>query len=365
MITIIGGGLIGLSIAEYLTYRNCEVQIFEKNELGQEASWAAAGYLDFNIPWGEEALFSLCKFSYDCFPEFIDRIKQESTVDPEYVRSGSLTLGWTLEDEVQMKVVEDRMQKRQIDFEWFSKKQVQASEPDIASDIARALYLPVTRQVRSPRLLQALTQVLNHRQVLFHTHETIQAFHIHQNRVESIETSQRRIPIDQLVIASGAWTSLLLNQLGMPNWIKPIRGQAILFYSPQIQLKHILFTPTVYVVPRLDGRIFVGSTLEDVGFDKSVTSEGLSKLKNGARKVFPKFQESLIEKTWSGLRPKSVDEYPILGKLSPLENVWMASGHYKHGIVQAPGTARLITQSILNEQPELSLDPFLPQRLAI
>lgn len=183
-----------------------------------------------------------------------------------------------------------------------------------------------------------------------------------RHRLEAMRIGSHGCTAGHFCIASGAWTSTILQQLGIHIELTPVRGQIVLFSRPALPLHRILNEGPNYLVPRNDGRVLVGSTVEEVGFDDETTEEGITELVDFAHDVIPELNHDAVERTWAGLRPKSGDGFPYLGAIPKIDNVSVVSGHYRNGILLAPGTARLMAQLIRGEQPSIDLTPFRPDR---
>ncbi len=366
-VIIVGGGVIGLSIAEHCLRRGLEPVVVEKGPFAREASWAGAGYLDLRSASGVGgAFFSLCKKSYDLFPEWAARLKKESGVDPELLDSGSLDLAFNGEEETAIHRMEGNLKTFGLSGEWITPSQAAQREPGLSPKIQSAFYLKETRQVRSPRLTRALLQVLQKGKVELRELEAVEDFLVKGRQVTGVRTSKGVLEGDAVVVASGAWSGLLAEKLGLRLATKPFRGQVVMFRAAPQTLRHILFTGIqktfIYIVPRRDGHIYVGSTLEDAGFDKATTPEGMEKLKTGAAKLLPGLSQQLIEDTWAGLRPGSVDGWPYLGQVPGMEWLFLATGHFTHGILLSAVTGELMSQALLGERPSLDLTPFALDR---
>ena len=181
---------------------------------------------------------------------------------------------------------------------------------------------------------------------------------VRNSLLDIVKTNKETLEADAVILATGAWSGLWGEKFKRVIPVKPVRGQAVLFQSQPGFLKHILFSPLAYLVPRKDGRIYVGSTLEEVGFDKSTTSSGLEQLKRGALRALPGLSDVLMDDSWAGLRPGSPDGWPFLGKLPDWEGVWLAAGHFTHGLLLSAVTGELIAQDVLGEKPSVDLAPF-------
>jgi glycine oxidase len=362
-IIIIGSGVIGLSIAEHLLRRGIKPIILEKGPFGREASWAGAGYVDLRDASQIGGPFlELCRLSYDLFHSWTERLKKDSGIDMEFFLCGSLGLVFNPEEAAVIKGLETQTAANGLKSEWLSAGEARRRESHLSDKLEGAWYLPQTCQVRPPRLTQALLKTLEKGKAVLRENEEVRGFIRQGNRILGVETSKGKIEADQVLVASGAWTGGLMEILGVSLPVKPVRGQVVLFKAEPGLLRHVLFSSTAYLVPRLDGYIYVGSTLEDVGFDKSVTPEAVAKLTQGAYRALPALEKAQVEMTWSGLRPKAVDDWPYLGLIPGFENLWVASGHYTHGILLSAGTGRLMSQLLLGEKVNMDLSPFSVDR---
>ncbi len=366
-VIIVGGGVIGLSIAEHCLRRGLTPVVLDQGPFAREASWAGAGYLDLRGASGVGgAFFSLCKKSYELFPEWTARLKKESGVDPQLLGSGSLDLAFTEEEETAIRRMEGNLKTFGHSGEWLTPSQTVQKEPGLSSRIRSAFYLKETRQVRPPRLTRALLQVLQKGQAELGELEPVEDFVLKGRQVTGVRTPRGLREGDAVVVAAGAWSGSLAEKLGLRLAAKPFRGQVVMYRAAPGTLRHILFTGLqkafTYLVPRVDGHIYVGSTLEDAGFEKATTSQGMEKLKSGAAKVLPGLSQQLIEDTWAGLRPGSMDGWPYLGRVPGREGLFWATGHFTHGILLSAITGLLMSQLVLGERPALDLSPFALDR---
>lgn len=362
-IIIVGGGVIGLSIAEHLLRRGARPILIDKGPFAREASWAGAGYVDLRdaARIGGDFL-ELCRFSYGLFPGWTERLKAESGVDPEFTACGGMGLAFDPQEETTLREMHDKTSANGLKGEWLSSAQARQKEPALSERLGAAWFLSQTCQVRPPRLNQALIQVLEKGGAILKPQEEVRGFIRQGERILGVETSRETIEADQVVLAAGAWTGEVSKILGLSLPMKPVRGQVVLFKAEPGLLRHVLFSSSAYLVPRRDGRIYVGSTLEDAGFDKSTTREALERLKQGAIRAVPALGKAAVEAAWSGLRPKGADDWPVLGLLAGFKNLWVASGHYTHGILLSAATGYLMSQALLGEKPEVDLSPFSTDR---
>jgi glycine oxidase len=366
-IIIVGGGVIGLSIAEHCQRRGFQPVVLDKGPFAREASWAGGGYLDLrSASRVGGAFFGICRSSYDLFPGWVERLKKESGIDPELLNSGSLDLAFSDEEAEGIRQMESNLGTFGLTGEWLTPAETVKKEPQLSSGFKKAFYFSSTRQVRPPRLTRALLKVLQKGGAELRELEPVEDILLKGNRAIGVKTPKGVLEGEGVVIASGAWSGPLAGKLGISLAVKPYRGQVVMFRSQPGTLRHILFTGLqkafTYLVPRLDGHIFVGSTLEDAGFEKATTPEGMDKLKTGAVKLLPGLSQQLIEDTWSGLRPGSVDGWPYLGRVPGREGLWLATGHFTHGLLLSAVTGQLMSQVISGEKPGMDLGPFAIDR---
>ncbi|HET9869309.1 MAG TPA: FAD-dependent oxidoreductase, partial [bacterium] len=304
------------------------------------------------------AYFDLCRLSFDLFPEWIERLRAEGGLDCEYLESGSLDLAYDDKDGEALAKLEKKMAAQGLAGRRLTGAQAREKEPALSPDVQSAFFLGSTRQVRPPRLTRALLAALQKQGAELRELERVKGFLVRGRAITGVETHRGLLEADAVVLATGAWTGLWGEKFKRVIPVKPVRGQVVLFQTPPGFLKHILFSPLAYLVPRRDGRLYVGSTLEEVGFDKSTTSSALERLKRGARRALPGLEDLLLEDSWAGLRPGSPDGWPFLGKFPEWEGLFIAAGHYTHGFLLSAATGRLLAQAILGETPEMDLGPF-------
>jgi len=366
-IAIIGGGVIGLSIAHHLLQKGVQPVVIDRSSFAHEASWAGAGFLDLRSSSRVDSdFFNFCKKSFDLFPSWCEKLKKESGVDPEYVRSGSLDLAFNEEEESSIHALERAMNSFGEEGRWLSSREAAQLEPELSPQVRSAFFVERTSQVRPPRLGRALVTALQKAGVTLRENEPVESFILQGKKITGVRTVKGDIEADQVVLSAGPWTGALCEKLGLSLPTQPIRGQALLYKEEPGRFRHILFTGLgksfVYLVPRMDGHLFIGSTLENAGFEKTLTSEGMNKLEKGASIFCPRLASTQAEFRWSGLRTGSVDGWPYLGKIPGVEGAWLATGHFTHGLLQSAVSGHLMAQALTGEKTDLSLQPFASGR---
>ena len=331
---IIGGGAIGLSSAIVLLEAGFKVILIDRNATGSEASWAGGGILSPLCPWNySEAVTNLAERSMGMFERTAAMLFDATGIDIEYHKSGMLLLppyqekiatAWCKEHRVALKHVklDGHLQDMQ----------------------GEGLFMPDIAQVRNPRLLKALrrrVEMLGGK--ILEQHEALH-FDMQQDRMTSLQTSKGSLSADAYIVAAGAWSRTLLGEYALGMEVRPIRGQILLFKFDTPPFSSILLQENLYFIPRRDGHVLVGSTLEDVGFDKSTTAEAHEYLLKRVHALFPDWPSPA--KHWAGLRPGSPDNIPTIGRHPRLSNLYANCGHFRYGVTMSPASAKLLLDAI-------------------
>lgn len=348
---IIGGGVIGCATALELAASGARVTLLERGRLGAEASWAGAGLLYPLLPWDyREEVTRLTAWGRALYPEWIARLREESGIDPQYIESGLLVLppydrdraiAWAAAHHETLAEVSPRL-----------------VEPALPHG-GPALWLPDVAQVRNPRLLRALRGALEKRGVEICEGVEVQALRLAGANVSAV-TSRDGATYNggQVVAAAGAWTAGMLGPLGQALHIAPVRGQMLLYKTMPNVLRRIVLADGTYLIPREDGHVLVGSTLEEAGFDCSVTDEARTALMQRAESVLPQLRGLEPVRQWAGLRPGSPDNIPLIGRHPQIGNLWVSSGHFRYGVTMAPASARLLADLLLGRDCLLDPAPY-------
>jgi len=361
-VAIIGAGVIGLGIAWRLAGR-AAVTVFDRAKAGSGASHAAAGMLAAccEAEPGEEALVALGRESQARWPAFADELSRATGIDVELRREGTLVLALTADDQAE---IAHRLEfQRQLDLplEWLSAAQTRAREPHLAGKIAGALFSAQDHQVDNRKLAQALRAAAEAAGVTIHEHRPVKEIVVQGGRAKGVALEDGTIAAaDIVVLAAGAWSRGIA---GLPPDrrppVRPVKGQMLaLQMDPAAPLlTHVLWAPGAYLVPRRDGRLIVGGTVEEQGFDDKITAGGMLTLLEAAWRAVPAIEELPVAEIWVGHRPGSRDDAPILGP-GPAEGLVYATGHHRNGILLAPVTADAIARLVLDDVVEPAIKPF-------
>jgi glycine oxidase len=371
VIAIVGGGIIGLSVGWYLASRGVKTIVYDRGEAGRAATWASAGMLAPNLEAepGEKKLLPLLLEGRRMWEDFARLLEEASSMAVNYRREGTLSIALTWDDMERLRFQLGFQKSLGLDVELIDGERVLEMEPSINRNVMAALYSGSDHQVDNRRVAQALKSAYLRSGGVLRERVAVDSVVVEGGRVLGISTEAGFERAEAVVLAAGAWSRELD---GIPEKLKPpvrpVKGQMLsLKTNPNNPLiSHVIWGPVrnwgpVYMVPRLDGHLILGTTVEEMGFDTSVTAGGLMNILRGCWEILPSIVDLPIDEVWAGLRPGSRDDAPILGP-TPIEGLIMATGHFRNGILLAPITAEVITRYILSgELPEIA-QPFTIDR---
>ena len=360
-ILVIGGGVVGLSIARELRRRGAgRVTVIDRGRCGEEASWAAAGMLAPNAETHEDGpFFQFCTASNALYPDFAAQLLEETDVDIELDRTGTLFLSFVEGDD---RVISEKYEWQRdagIVVERLTSDDVRRLEPEVSGSVRGGLLYHGDWQVENRKLVQALRRSCELRGVSIREGFEATEFLSEGHRIIGIRTLVGEISADTVVVANGSWACGLLGG----SAIKPIRGQMIsLGRGSGRVVEHVIYSSRGYVVPRADGRVLVGATVEDVGYRKEVMPEAIEELRDAALEIAPALGNFDIKEAWSGLRPFAADGLPVIGWVPGCEGLFMATGHFRNGILLAPITGAIAADAITVGVGSEYLEAFSPER---
>ena len=366
-VAIIGAGVIGLGIAWRLAMRGVPVAVFDKGACGAGASHAAAGMLAAcaEAEPGEEALVTLGRASQARWPAFAAELKQASGVDVGLRPEGTLVVALTSDDQARLSHQLVFQQKLGLPLQWITAAETRRREPHLAGKLAGAVFSPEDTQVDNRKLAAALRIAAEAAGASISEHQAVKTISNDAGRVDGIVLADgRKVAADVVVLAAGAWSRSidgLAPELRPP--VRPIKGQMLaLRMDPTAPLlTHVVWAPGAYLVPRLDGRLLVGATVEEKGYDTSLTAGGILTLLEAAWRVVPAVEELPIDEMWVGHRPGSRDDAPILGT-GLIDGLIYATGHHRNGILLTPITADAIAELVLDGAADPAIRPFSIER---
>lgn len=358
-VVIIGAGIIGCAIAYELTKQQVNVIVVEKaSRVGTEASWAGAGILTSHAST-HEPYPELCRASLAMYPLLASELKEETDIDIEFIRSGTLSIYFDEAEAAGLIGLADRRVNRGFSAEVLTPEQTWELEPSISQNIAGAVLFPEDGHVRNPKTVTALAIGAANNGAKFLLGNGVTGFSQDSNRVDGVIVNGDIIHANSFVIAAGCWSGQLTAMLECQIPISPAKGQIVLLETIPPIFQRTIDGLGIYIVPRNDGKILLGATVEFVGYDKTPTVEGIKQMIDAAVTISPDLVKCKFEQTWAGLRPY-YKAGPCLGYLPNHENVVLATGHYKNGILLAPITGRLISELLVSGKPSIKLDPFHP-----
>lgn len=363
-VLIVGGGVIGLSLAYELAGAGVQVRVVERGLPGREASWAGAGILPPapSTPT-EDPYEQLFQLSNQLHASWAAQLREETGIDNGLRRCGGIYVSRRPEDDAQMQEAAERWRRQGIACEILTADELARREPSLNGGAASAAlrsarFLPDEMQVRNPRHLKALLAGCARRGVKVDAGVSVDDFEVRQNRIQRVYASSGAMAAGQICLAGGPWTTTLLARLGVQVAARPVRGQIALLNASPPLLRTIVNEGSRYLVPRPDGRILVGSTEEEAGFEKRTTAEGIAGLLQFALEIAPGLAGAQFEQCWAGLRPCAWDRLPLLGQTPGCENAFVATAHFRSGLQLSTGTAAVLARLVQGRDPGIDLRPF-------
>jgi glycine oxidase len=364
-ILIIGGGIIGLSLAREVAGYGLRVTLLERHQPGREASWASAGMLAPQGELSEGAFLQLCLESNRRYPAFRESVEEEVEIRCYHREAGTLAMAVTDEDEAEFRHTYERQRADGLQVEWVSGEEARRIEPALSERVRGGLFLPGDRHVENRVLVPALEMSCHMRGVEIVCGAVVTNVLAEDGRAVGVDTTLGPYYGGTVINAAGAWSACI----GVPDPalrppVFPVRGQMVAITLPRPTfLSRVVRSPRSYLVPRHDGRLFLGATMERVGFDKRNTVWGLHKLLSGAMELFPELEHCSVQETWAGLRPGSLDNHPVLGA-TPLPGYLLATGCFRNGLLLAPVIAQEMAHLVVSGEASDLIAPFNLARFA-
>jgi glycine oxidase len=360
-VIIVGGGVIGASIAFELAAEKLDVLLIDSQQPAREASWAAAGMLSPG-PDSPDALplVPLAKESMRLYPEFIASVEELSGKTTAFARKGVFEVFTAPNGESERDKMVAQYQTLGLSIEPVATEVARKAEPALGPAVRAAAWLPEEATLDPRMLMDALLAALQNRGVEILGDSPVSSVMLDGNHCTGVVTRGRNISAKCIVVAAGCF-SAAIDWIGRYAPTRPIRGQLLALESKSVILARTLRSNKAYLVPRPNGRIIAGSTLEDAGFEKHVTPAGVRKILDGVLELAPPLANAQLVDAWAGLRPGTPDHLPILGP-TDIRGLYIATGHYRNGILLAPATAKLLRRWILGGKPELDMERFSPLR---
>ncbi len=354
-VLILGGGVIGLSAAHYLAKRKARVTVLDQGDFGRESSWAGAGIVSPapELHLARSPLERLHALAVPLLARLSADLRESTGCDNGYLVCGGLQLL-----EAEDADAPRHWQHCDIRFEELDAEQLRRAEPALSPRVERAYLLPETAQVRNPRHVKALLAWCGTHGVVLRPGRAAFGFERQGGKVTAVRTAEGPVHAGRFLVTAGAWTGGVLESVGVRLGVRPVRGQIALLNTGAPLIRSVVEQGKRYLVPRPDGRVLVGSTEEDVGFDRRTTATAVRELLRFASDVVPGLADAHVERCWAGLRPGSADGLPYLGPVPGFENLFVAAGHYRSGIMLSAGTGKVMAELLTGQEPAVPLDAF-------
>lgn len=361
-VIVAGGGIVGLSAACELARRGIRCMVFDRGPLAREASFAAGGILSPQAETRPDSpLLKLALAARDRHVRLAKELLDLTALSVDHAQSGVLSLAFSEEERTQLMALVEAQGFLGLRARILTRADIAREEPSAhASSIAAALF-PDDHRVDNRRLMEALRALAIRRGVILREFTAVRGIEVENGRLVAIRTDAERIATRILINALGAWASQLEGDSSPPP-LRPVKGHMMaLLDGPPV--RHVVYGHHGYIVPRADGRLIVGSTMEEVGYDTRVTAEGVSHLIHIASAIAPETKNATIAETWAGLRPATPDGLPVIGR-SAIDGLVIAGGLFRNGILLGPLVGEIVAGIALGEKPPVDLSPFDPGRFA-
>ena len=361
-VAVVGGGICGLGIGWRLAAAGCAVDVYEMGTAGHGASWAAAGMLAANVETepGEEALLALNLESQAAWPAFAAELEAVSGIDLGYRDEGTLVVASHRDDAAELRNTYEFHLSLGLKIEWLTGGQARRLEPHLAPGVSAAVSSVKDHQVDNRQLVRALHEAFLRSGGRLHENTSVEAIEVISRQAKGVKVDGIRREADMVLLAAGAWSYDIdgVPKVARPP-VRPLKGQVIALQMEQRApiVDRVIWGPGIYLVPRRDGTLILGATVEEKGFDNDLTAGGIFRLLEAAWEILPQIEELPIKDMWVGFRPTSRDDAPILGP-TPVEGLVVATGHHRNGVLLAPVTIDAVSAFMLDGTVTESVEPF-------
>jgi glycine oxidase len=361
-VVVVGGGIIGCATAYELAKAGCAVTLFERSTPGVESSGAAAGVL---APMGQGSgspFERLALASWRLYPDVVDELRAGTGLDVEYVTRGTIYPLATTEEVNEAAAKARRPEASELGIEAWDAADVLEREPALVPNVRAAMFVKGDHWVNNQRLVVAYAQAAAGAGVKVRSGSVVSRIVVEDGYARGVIADGGPIDADAVLLAAGAWTGQLVETFGRRLPIEPRRGQMIALAHVPPVLRHGVHADDIYLVPRPSGELLIGATVERVGFEREVTAQGLATMLTTAIALVPALGSLSVRRTWYGFRPWAPDGLPVLGPWPEVERLFVATAHFRNGILLAPITARLMCEWMTTGRPSLDVSTFLPDR---
>lgn len=360
-VIIVGGGVIGSGIAYELAKRGVHVTLIERGRVGGEASWASAGVVSLPTrPWVTPERVKLGLISLEFYPALVEELEARTGLGIEYRRPGEWAIAVDAEHDAAERKVAEWQQSLGLTVEEYSPAEARKLEPALPETVQAAWLHPGVGSLSVYRLTQALAMAARQLGATVLEETPVGGLVQEGGRVTGVRLQDRDLHADLTLLATGAWTRLLGDSVGVTLPTTPVKGQLIAFRNAPMRPSRVISGHGGYVRPRPDGTTMVAATEEEAGFDRRVTGDGVAWLLDLARTLCPMLLQGEVAETWTGLRPGSETNDPLIGPVPGLDGLWVSAGHFRTGAKEAPATALLVAEALVTGEVSPTLQAFDP-----
>jgi len=361
-VLVVGGGVVGLSIAWYCLKEGLTVRLLDRDAPGRNTSWAGFGVLPGRIAeLAERPYGKLLAASGALHQALALQLLEETGIDNGFHHCGELRVCVSDSFKERFHAKIERYAKGGVVCQPTSDKVLREMEPALSPEVMDGYHLPQTAQIRNPRHLKALRAGVTMRGGLLNFGEEVVRFQLEDNRVTGVLTQSHHYHAKNVVVAAGAWSGGILESIGLKLATKPVKGQALIL-EPGPIFRHVIASDGLLMIPRQDGKLVIGSTMEHEGFNMDATPQGIEELLERAVAVCPQLAGLQPTHAWAGLRPASRDRIPHIGPIPQFPGLWVAAGHYKLGILLSSATGQMMSLLLAGKPSPISPEPFRPNR---
>jgi glycine oxidase len=355
---VVGGGVIGLLTARQLFLAGADVLLLEKGPLGGESSWAGGGIISPLYPWRyDDAVNVLAERSKKIYPGLAKKLFHDTAQDCELINSGLFTVIDNLQVNTYGEIL-DWAKTWSVNASYINDAAaVHAIEETVSDAVQQGIWMPDILQIRNPKFVKALKASFDLLAIPYHEQTEVDEIVIKNNKVCGVRTKQKTILADKIIIASGAWSAQFKATEASVS-VLPVKGQMIMYKGEPDLVKRIVLSEGHYIIPRKDGRILAGSTLEKIGFDKTISSSAFEELHQAAVELVPLLAGLTVERQWAGLRPGTDKGIPYICQHDEVEGLYVHAGHFRNGIVLGVASAELMADIVLDREPWCDVRPY-------
>jgi len=365
-VIVVGAGAIGSSIAYQLAKAGLKVMVFERGQVGGEATGASAGMIQrHHGPDTTPAFAALAEESARLFPALADELRDRTGTDIGYRSAGRLQVAFSESDERALRAERAWEADRGAVVPWLDAAAVQVAEPAVNTAVRGAIYHADEYQLLPLAFAQTLARAAADLGAVVREGAAIDHLRIESERVVGVELTGESVLAGEVVIANGSWAGAWSHALGVSIPVRPARGQMVALRTPRTALRTVISAAAGYALTKPDGVTLVGTTVEDAGFDSRPTAAAIGALLASAAQIAPRLADATVVGAWAGLRPRTPDGMPLIGRVGAREGVILATGHFRQGILLAPITGELVADLVLGRRPRLPLDTFDPTRFLV